>query len=36
MAIIFSSYIHMQPAPPEPYLEALYKIKILQTLKEAL
>jgi hypothetical protein len=36
IAIAFSSYMHMQPAPPKPHLEALYKIKIPQTMKEAL
>ena len=35
-AIACLSYIYIQLAPPEPYLKALYKIKIPRILKEAL
>ena len=35
-AVAFSSYAHIQPTPPEPYLKALYKIKIPRRLKEPL
>ena len=35
-AVAFSSYVYIQPTPPEPYLKAPYKIKIPQRLKEPL
>ena len=34
--VIFSSYVHIQPTPPESYLKAPYKIKIPRILKEPL
>ena len=36
IAITFLSYMYIQPAPLEPYLEVLCKIKIPQMMKEAL